>query len=119
MAERLPTTDLSEGKASADSSTTLMARLVVEYAVDFRFDPFSCVALGLTACSEGFDRLSCSVPVTDCAGSLVALSDLRGKPVRWVSFDTILHVPLGSRFCEVEGMGVGEIGDSILRFGCE
>ena len=65
MAERLLTRDLSGGEASADSSTRLMANFVVEY-VDFRFGPFSSVALDLTAFSEDSGRLSCSVPVADC-----------------------------------------------------
>ena len=82
MAERLPTTDLSGGKASADSSTRLMANLVVEYVVDFQFDPFSSTALGLTVCSEVSGCLLCSVLVADCVGSRVALSDLYGKMVR-------------------------------------
>ena len=69
MAERPPATDLSGGKASADSLTRLMVNLAVLYAVDFQSDPFLSVAFGLTACSEGFDCSSCPVPVTDRAGS--------------------------------------------------
>ena len=32
---------------------------------------------------------------------------------------TVVHIPLGSRFFEVEGTDVGEIKGSILRSGCE
>ena len=46
IAERPPRTDLSGGKTSEDSFTRLMANLVVEYAVDFQPDSFSCAALG-------------------------------------------------------------------------
>ena len=84
VTERLLTRELSGGKVSADSSTRLVADLVVEY-VDFRFDSFSSVVLDLTACSEDSGRsgrLSCSVPVTDCVGSRAALSGLRRKVVR-------------------------------------
>ena len=81
MAERLLTRELSGGKASADSSTRLVANLVMEH-VDFWFDPFSSVALDLTACSEDSGRLSCSVPVADCIESRAALSGLRRKVVR-------------------------------------
>ena len=69
IAERPPTTDLSGGKTSADSLTRLMASLVVEYAVDFQFDPFPSVVLGLTVCFEDSDCLSCPVLVTDCTRS--------------------------------------------------
>ena len=119
MAERLPTTDLSRGEASADSLAGSIVNLAAEYAVDFRFDSFSSTALGLTVSSEGFNCLSCSGPVADCVGSRAALSGLRGKVVRWVLLDTLVHVPLGSWFFEVEGVGVGEVEDSIPRFGCE
>ena len=64
MAERLLTRELSGGKASTDSPTRLVANLVVEH-VDFWFDPFSSITLDLMACSEGYGRLLCSVPVTD------------------------------------------------------
>ena len=73
---------VERGKVSADSSTRLVANLVMEYGVDFRSDSLSSVALGLTACSEGSGRLLCSVPVTDCVGSRAALSGLHGKAVR-------------------------------------
>ena len=120
MTERLLTTDLSGGEASADSFARSIADLVAEYVVDFRFDAFSSFVLGLTVSSEGFiNCLSCSVPVADCVGSRAALSELRGKVVRWVLPDTLVHVLLGSWFFEVEGVGVGEIEDSIPRFGCE
>ena len=69
IAERPPTTDLSGGKTSADSLTRLMASLVVEYAVDFQFDPFPPAALGSMVGSEGPDCPSCPVPVTDWIGS--------------------------------------------------
>jgi hypothetical protein len=60
MAERPPTTDLSGGKASEDSFTRLMANLVVEYAVDFQFDSFSCVAFGsVVLSSDDFGFLLC------------------------------------------------------------
>ena len=75
-------TDLSGGKASADSLTRLMANLAVEYAVDFQFDPASSVALGLTVFSEGFDCSSCPAPTIDCAGSRAASSALRERTVR-------------------------------------
>ena len=81
VTERLLTRELSGGKVSADSSTRLVADLVVEY-VDFRFDSFSFIALDLTACSEDSGRLPCSVPVTDCVESRVVLSGLRRKVVR-------------------------------------
>ena len=74
MVERLPTMDLSGGKASADSSTRLMANLVAEYVVDFWFDPFSSAALGLMVCSEVSGCLWCSVLVADCVGLQAALS---------------------------------------------
>ena len=119
MAERLPTRELSGGKASVDSSTRLVANLVVEYAVDFLFDPFSSVALGLMVCSEGSGFLSCSAPVTDCVGSRAALSKLRGNVFRRIHLSTLVYVLLNSRFFEIEGTGVGEIEGSILRFGCE
>ena len=82
MAERPPMTDLSGGKASADSLTRLIANLVAEYAVDFQFDPFSPVALGLALFSEGFDCSSCSVPTTDCVRSWAALSAMGERTVR-------------------------------------
>ena len=44
---------------------------------------------------------------------------LPGKVVRWVLLDILVHVPLGSWFFEVEGVGVGKIEDLILRLGCE
>ena len=75
-------TDLSGEKASADSLTRLMANLVVEYAVDFQFDPVSPVALGLTVFSEGFDCSSRPVPTTDCVRSRAASSGLRERTVR-------------------------------------
>ena len=59
-------TDLSGGKTSADSLTRLIANLVAEYAVDFQFDPFSSVALGLMVFPGGSNCLSCPVPTTDC-----------------------------------------------------
>ena len=104
---------------SADSSTISMTGLVVEHVADFWFDPFSSVALGLTVCSEGSDCLSCLVPATDRVGSRAALSGLHGKMVRWTPLSTLVHIPLDSRFFEVEGTGVSEIEDPILRFGCE
>ena len=119
MAERFSTTDLSGGKASADSSARLMTDLVAGYVVDFWFDPFSSVALDLTMSSEGSDCLSRLVPATDRVESQAVLSGLRGKMVRWTLLSTLVHTPLDSRFFEVEGTGVSEIEDSILRFGCE
>ena len=96
-----------------------MTNLVVAYAV-FQFDPLWSVALGfIIVSSKGFSCLSCSTPVIDCVGSRAALSGLRGKVIRRIPLSTLVHVPLGSRFFEVEGTGVGEIEDSILRFGCE
>ena len=75
-------TDLSGGKASADSLTRLIANLVVEYAVDFQFDPFSPVALGLTVFSKGVDCSPRPVPTTDCVRSWAALSTMRERSVR-------------------------------------
>ena len=69
MAERLPMTELSGEKASADPLTRLIANLVVEYAVDFQSDPFPSVALGLMVFSGSFDCSSCPAPATDCVGS--------------------------------------------------
>ena len=74
--------DLSGGKASADSLTRLIANLVVEYVVDFQFDPLSSFALGLTVFCEGFDCSSCPVPTTDCVRSWAALSGMRERTVR-------------------------------------
>ena len=82
MAERPPATDLSGGKASADSLTRLIANLVVEYAVDLQFDSVSSVALGLIVCSDGSDGLPCLVRGTDCVGSRAALSRSSEEKVR-------------------------------------
>ena len=75
-------TDLSGGKASADPPTRSIANFVVEYAVDFQFDPPSFVALGLTLFSGSFDCSPCLVPTTDCAGSRAASSAMRNRTVR-------------------------------------
>lgn len=82
MAERLPMMDLSGGRASADSLTRLTAGLVVEYAVDFWFDPISSGALGFTVPSKSFDCSSCPVPMTDCMGSRTASPVLHKRTVR-------------------------------------
>ena len=57
MAERPPTTDLRGGKASEDSFTTLMANLVVLYAVDFQLGLFSYVSLESAVRFEDSGRL--------------------------------------------------------------
>ena len=115
MAERPPATDLSGGKASADSLVRLMANLAALYAVDFQSDPFLSVAFGLTACSEGFDFSSCLVPVAEWVGSWAALPRMRGmKPL-----SKVVRIPPGSRFCGVGGTDVGKIEDPIPRSGCE
>lgn len=99
MAERPPKTDLSGGKTSADSFARLIPSLIVEYTVDPKFDlflsvaflsaaflsaaflsvAFSSVVFGLIVDSEGFDSPSCSVPVTDPAGSGAASPALGGN----------------------------------------
>ena len=79
---RPPITDLSGGTTSVDSLTGLTADLVVEYAVDFQFDPFSSVVLGSMADSESSDCISCPVPVTSRIGSRAVLSGLHGAMVR-------------------------------------
>jgi hypothetical protein len=59
-------TDLSGGKASEDSFIILMVNFVVEYAVDFQFDLFSCAALGsVVLSSEGVRCLLCPLSRTD------------------------------------------------------
>jgi hypothetical protein len=66
IAERPPTTDLSGGNTPEDSFTRLMANLVVEYAVDFQFDPLLCATLGSVVLScEDLGLLFCPLPGTD------------------------------------------------------
>jgi hypothetical protein len=87
MAERPPTTDLRGGKTSDDSFTILMANLVVEYAVDFQVDVFSCAAAGSTVLFEdpkslGTERVGSS---TLREGSLGESSEMQLFPYRWIS----------------------------------
>lgn len=119
MAERPPTTDLSGGKASADSFTRLMANLVVEYAVDFQFDTFSSVALRLAVSSEGFNRPLRPVSVTDFMGSGAASSVLRAVVVRRIPLSVLVHIPLDSHSCESGTTDDGRIEDGIPRSGSE
>ena len=108
-------TDLSGGKVSARSFTGSIATLVTECPVEFGLNTSSFVALGLTAFSESFDCSSCPIPMTDCMGSWAVTSALRGYFVRWIPSGTLVHLPLDSGFCEVEGTDVCKIEDPILR----
>jgi hypothetical protein len=87
MAERPPTTDLRGGKASDDSFTILMANLVVEYAVDFQVDVFSCAAAGSTVLFEdpkslGTERVGSSMLRGGSSGDS---SEMQMFPYRWIS----------------------------------
>ena len=61
----------------------------------------------------------CPGPVTNCVGSGAALSALHGRMVRWIPPSAVVHIPLDSRFCEVEGTEVRKIEGGILRSGSE
>ena len=108
-------TDSSGRKVSARSFTGSIASLVAEYPVEFGLNASSFVALGPTGFTERFDCSSCPIPTTDCVGSWAATSALRGNFIRLIPPSTIVHLPPGSGFCEVEGTDVCKIEDPILR----
>ena len=82
MAERIPMTDLSGGKASARSFAGSIVNLVAECPVEVRLNASSSVALGLTVFSESFACSSRPIPTTDRVKSWAATSALRGGTVR-------------------------------------
>ena len=96
MAERPPATDLRGGKTSEDSFTILMANFVAAYVVDFQSDLFSSVAPGLTVGLEGPECSVWTVPVTDGVGLATSFSASRGKILRWITPDAVVHIPLDS-----------------------